>query len=478
MKNIFRFLDVHLFVMSSLVLNAVLGVFIYTWPSIYIDFGWVFFFYGITNLILAMWFFRNNALFQSRLLLLVTIGYFAGLVKAIDPSAAFSPVGIEAQTLEVGAKMFALTSLALLGAFTGLEAGFGRQRNPSYVWPSTVSSMSRPYTHFYFATIIVLIAGYLSARSYGDSVFESAYASGSGEGQSLGNLQAIGVIGMVIAVSAGVRINKNWIMPVLIFLGLYYFVWGILIRGGRTEVMSGLFAVFIAFAAAKGRIASFKLQNFIAIFFLTVFMEAWGALRSTLASVNAPEETIIEGYKRLMELGIYHAGTISGIATTFSNTVHMVENSVVNLDFGKSYFDYLLRTPPEFLYPGRPQDLAWMFQAHGYIAIGGMFELAEAFFNFGLIGCLVVPFIISFVIGTAYRKSLNGHFLWLFVLASILAETFRGAWYQSFAYYKGAVTGVILYMGFMFVANLYSKRRSTDGAAPSERGNLTTSGLL
>lgn len=451
----FRFLDKRWIVLSLLVINAAIGVFIFQFPMSYIDYGSHFFVFGLFVFLVAMWFFRNNLLFQSRLLLLVTIGYFAGLVKAIDPSAAFSPVEMDAQTLEVGAKMFALTSLALLGAFSGLEAGFGRLRASPYVWPGTSSSMSRPYAHLYFASIIILIAGYLSVRSYGDSVFESSYASGSGEGQLLGNLQAIGVIAMVIAVTAGARINKNWVTPVLIFLGLYYFVWGIFIRGGRTEVLSGLLAVFIALAAAKGRIASFKLQHFIAVFFLAIFMEAWGVLRGTLSSIEAPEETIIEGYQRLMELGIYHAGTISGIATTFSNTVHMMGHTAVNFDFGKSYFDYLLRTPPEFIYPNRPRDLAWMFPDFGYAAIGGMFELAEAFFNFGVIGCLVVPFIISFVIGRSYKKAMNGRFLWLFILASILAATFRGGWYQTFAYYKTIVTGIVLYFAFVLVADIF-----------------------
>lgn len=471
----FRFLDKRWIVLSLLAINAAIGVFIFLFPESYIEYGWQFFGFGLFVFLVTMWFFRNNLLFQSRLLLLVTIGYYAGIIKAIDPSAAFSPVQIDAQTLEVGAKMFALTSLALLGAFGGLVSGFRVSRQAGYAWPGTAASMSFTSLHFYFATVIVLITGYLSARSYGDSVFESSYASGSGEGQLLGNLQAIGVIAMVVAITAGSRLKKRWVTPLLIFLGGYYFIWGIFIRGGRTEVLSGLLAVFIALAAAKGRIASFKLQHFIAVFFLAIFMEAWGVLRGTLSSIEAPEETIIEGYQRLMELGIYHAGTISGIATTFSNTVHMMGHTAVNFDFGKSYFDYLLRTPPEFIYPNRPRDLAWMFPDFGYAAIGGMFELAEAFFNFGLIGCLLIPFCISYVIGISYRKAMQGQFLWFFIWASILAETFRGGWYQTFAYYKGAVTGVVLYFAFVFIANIFGQQRVSVRAPNRDNSGSTFS---
>jgi hypothetical protein len=453
-------LNLRSFVLILLIINAVVGVFIFIFPETYAIYGRFFFALGSFVFFMTMWFVRDNLLFQTRLLLLVTIGYFAGLVKAIDPSAAFSPVEIRAQTLEIGAQMFGLTSIALLGAFFGFEAGFGRRCSVAAVCPGSAASLFNSRAFFYLSTIIILITGFLSARSYGDSVFESGYASGSGEGQLLGSLQSIGVIAMVIAVNAGSRLNRIWVIPVLLLLGLYYFYWAILIRGGRTEVMSGFLAVFVAFAAAKGRIASFKTWHFIAFIILVIFMEAWGTLRSTLSLMNRPEETVVEGYIRLLDLGIYHAGTISGIATTFSNSVHIIENSVASLDLGKSYFDYLLRTPPEFLYPDRPQDLAWMFPSFGYAAIGGMFELAEAFYNFGLIGCLVVPFIVSFVIGRSYMKAMKGGLLWLFILASILAATFRGAWYQTFAYYKTIVTGVVLYFFYVSIINILRMLKS------------------
>jgi hypothetical protein len=452
-----KILERKFFMTWMLFLNALMGVLVFIFPFAFNEFGRYFLSFGFIALFLAMWFYKKNLLFQSRLLILATIGYFAGLVKAIDPLAAFSPVGIDYQTIEVGAKMFGLTSIALFGAFLGLEVGFGRWRPNSLMWPGTSYSISNTRIHFYFATIIILIAGYLSARSYGNSVFDSGYASGTGQGQLLGNLQVIGVIAMVIAVTTGVRINKMWVMPTIILLGLYYFVWGILIRGGRIEVLSGLIAVFVALAAANGKIAHFNFRHYIIVFILAAFMEAWGSLRSTLSSSGVPDETIIEGYKRLLEAGIYHAGTISGIATTFSNMIHMVENSVVPYDYGLSYFNFLLRTPPEFLYPGRPQDLAWIFDEHGYGAIGGIFELAEAFYNFGLIGCFIVPFIISCVIGRTYKRAMTGNFLSLFILASILASTFRGGWYQTFAYYKSILTGLIIYFIFILVAKIFVK---------------------
>jgi hypothetical protein len=109
-------------------------------------------------------------------------------------------------------------------------------------------------------------------------------------------------------------------------------------------------------------------------------------------------------------------GTISPIATTFSNTVWLIQNNVINYSFGQSYWEWILRIPPEVLYPNRPVDYAWMFQEYGLLAGGGFFELAEVYMNFGLIGALIIPGIISFLMAKSYyyafyRQSMLSYFL-------------------------------------------------------------------
>ena len=58
---------------------------------------------------------------------------------------------------------------------------------------------------------------------------------------------------------------------------------------------------------------------------------------------------------------IVRFGTVSPISTTFANTVWLVDSKTIDLTLGKSYFEYILRTPPEFLYPNRPIDYSWIF---------------------------------------------------------------------------------------------------------------------
>jgi len=460
---------------TGLLFNALIGAHLYFEPALFTYFGTPVLILGLAVIALTTRLFRYNVVYQSRVLLLVVIGYWAGFVKWIDPEAAFSPLGTEVQTFDIGVQMLALTNIALLGAAAGLMVA-GRKL---YSEGARGVSITFPYSSsqclFVFCTVIVLITGALSARSYGPSVLEGGYAEGEGKGQLLGNLQSMGVICLVVAWIAGLRLRHPWTKYFLAALTVYYLGWGIFIRGGRLEVLGGILALTAGLPAARGKLMRLRWYHYAGVILLAIFMEAWGTLRGTLHEQSITSETgsdILVGYKALQEAGIYHAGTISAIATTFSNTLHMIAHQVVHFRYGSSYFDYLLRTPPEFMYPGRPPSLAWMFDDYGYQALGGFFELAEAYLNFGIFGCLVIPFLVSWFLSTCYRKTFRGSFFWYVVLIAMLSVFFRGAWYQTFAFYKAVVTGMILYLGFWVAAQLGARGRRPPVADEAARKNL------
>lgn len=391
--------------------------------------------------------FKDNFIFQLRLVFLLAIGYFAALVKAIDNSALFSPIGFSSQTLDIAVQMFGLTSIAFFGALLGLII-FG---------PAYNGAKSRRYSGFSFDSrfasrlyvvnaVIVIIVGYLSAKSYGPNIFESAYASGDGEGQLLGNLQSIGVVSLSLCALASAQLARTRIFYLTVFLAIYFLGWGILLRGGRSEVLSGIIALIVLIPISKGQVFFLRPWHFVAGILGAFSLEALGTIRGALADGSASLEFIIEAYSNLAGEGIYHAGTISGIAITFANMVYMIDKSVINFCFGSTYFDYILRTPPEFLYPDRPKDPSWMFGDLGYEAIGGFFELAEAYYNFGAIGCFIIPFIISTMIATSYKRALDGKLFWFVILAALLSVFPRGAWYQTFAFYKSIFTGLFIFL--------------------------------
>lgn len=404
--------------------------------------------------------FKDNFVFQLRLAFILAIGYFAALVKAIDSGALFSPVGFSSQTLSVAVQMFGLTSIAFFGALMGLIM-FGPRYNgiklssyPGFLFDQRFA------TRFYVvnATIVIMV-GYLSAKSYGPNIFQSAYASGDGEGQLLGNLQSIGVVSLSLCALASVQLARRSFFYLTCFLVIYLLGWGILIRGGRLEALSGILALIVLVPISKGKVFYLRPSYFVAGIFGALFLEVLGVIRSALADGSVSLEFIIDAYSRLFDQGIYHAGTISGIAITFANIIHMIDYSVINFSYGSTYFDYFLRTPPEFLYPSRPVDPSWMFGDLGYDAIGGFFELAEAYYNFGVVGCLVIPFIISAIIAGSYKRALSGRLFWLFIFAGLLSVFPRGAWYQSFAFYKSLFTGMFMFP-LAYVCNIFTLHRS------------------
>jgi hypothetical protein len=180
-------------------------------------------------------------------------------------------------------------------------------------------------------------------------------------------------------------------------------------------------------------------------------MEFWGYLRAIWTSADT--ETMLEGYIRMFETGVFFAGTISGISSAFANVVDMIETNVINYKFGVPYLEYFLRTPPEFLYPDRPKDLSSIFEDYGYISIGGFFEIAEAYLNFGLIGVFIIPFAISYLIAKMYKKAISGSLFYYIQLLAFLSVFMRGAWYQTFAYYKACITGLIVYLSMVILIN-------------------------
>jgi len=443
--------------------NAALGVVCYATPAMYESGGIYFFLFAISSLILYLIHYRWSLLFQARMFLLAVIGYFAGFVKLIDPSLLFSPVEPTSQSFEIGVKMFGLTSLALFGSFIGITLGFRRSVNVYQNPMARISNVLKDWHLTYYLTFaVIVLTGHLSALSYGPTVFQGVYGTGEGQGQSLGNLQSIGVVCTVLNITAALFINRRKFLYGSIVAVSYFFVWGILIRGGRLEVLSGLLAIAICIPLLNQRITRVTKRQMLYIFLTAVFMESWGWLRSALTTVDS--EAMFDGYKRLADSGIYFAGTVSGIATSFANTLHMVEGNAITLIFGKSYLEYIPRTPPEFIYPGRPPDYSSMFENYGYAAIGGFFELAEAYLNFGLMGCLFVPLIISFLLSRVYQNAFRGGLFWFLILTAILSVFFRGAWYQSFAFYKSLFTGIGVYLFVMAVISFFrtslSKQKS------------------
>ena len=117
---------------------------------------------------------------------------------------------------------------------------------------------------------------------------------------------------------------------------------------------------------------------------------------------------------------------------------------------GSSYFDFILRTPPAFLGLPRPEDLAWQMDVGGYrMAQGGIFEVAEAYWNFWYFGAFFIPLIISNLMAALLIKSLTSKRNWFFFgsgFVALLLMSPRGIWYQTFAYWRVFTVIVVVFL--------------------------------
>lgn len=131
--------------------------------------------------------------------------------------------------------------------------------------------------------------------------------------------------------------------------------------------------------------------------------------------------------------------------------MYIVDDERLSLLYGRSYLDYIPRTLPQFILPDRPAGMEWIFSDYGETSGGGIFELAEAFANFGMLGVIVIPSILTFIFGRVYVNSIvyRTHF-WFMCYVLVRSLFFRRIWYQKFSFYKTVIVWLIV-EGFIVV---------------------------
>lgn len=387
---------------------------------------------------------RDNALFAARTLLLVLPGYYATGIQLWNPSLYYSFYERVSQTLDISLIMYGLTNLALAGSEVGLR--IGRLENAPGIPRDSIFD-----DDFAFYALVIPVLGlsqYVSLL-YGPSLMEASYASGVGM-SGLGSATTICTIllfVMFVHVLRKPTLQKKIIFAVCSGALLLY---GIMMRGGRQDVISFLFGIYIIFWLVRGRGAPIKPFVAIGVISLAVLMEYFGFIRSYV--LNAEFDYIGQFrdfiYFYTHPTDVVTFSTFSPVAITFANTIYAVKTGIVSTIHGHGYLDYILRTPPEFMYPDRPRDYAWIFVDWNLLTGGGFFELAEAYLNFGWAGPAIVPLVVSFVLSRTYHLVVarRGQFAFI-ALFGFLSVFLRGTLYQTFAFYRAALVAVVLWLG-------------------------------
>ena len=398
----------------------------------------------------------DNILFLARTLFIFVIGYYPLFIKTIDRNALFSGFEPRTQDFEITVTMYVIASLALLGNEIGLYLG-GRKLLGSEIQQPMHEAPRWKMAFFFFLPILALVA-YLAAISRGPSILSLPYAYQERK-VFLGNIHAIGVISLLAMTVAIVKTRIPLGRPILIGSAFLFLGWALFLRGSRQDVMSAILGMYVCYCIAKVRRPAVTIRVGLLILLIVVVAELWGVIRVTLCDYGLDVRQATQYWMtKVSDRHVHTWGTVSPICTTFANTIHLVETGQLDYMYGKSYWEFILRTPPAFIYPNRPRDYAWMFGDYGLQAGGGIYPLAEAYMNFGVFGALFVPAVISYLISRCYYGALlKQNMLSYFLFFSFAAMFLRGTWYQTFAFYKTGLTSLILLFSFWFVNSILAR---------------------
>ncbi len=422
------------------------------------DLGIIYYFISISLFFIILIHNKNNIIFFIRNLILGAVGYLAYTAKLIDPSALYSYHLHSSQTYEIAWLMFLLTNIALVGSEVGFAVG-KKIKVTKKSFPKVIESK----TLFYITSIFLIISALIFFKTlagfgeYGQEKYVAA---------AIGNLNSIINILFFILIFLYYK-SKNFIKkdPIrkntMIFLFIFVYIYIELLHGVRLSALNGMIGVYVLYRVYTNQSLTLKIKYIVPILILYALLQFIGKIRSgydRIGSVTISNLFFSPSSESGMAL---YQGTINDIAATFSGTIMLLQKNLVDFQYGKTYFEFLLRTPPAFIYPDRPEGFALKFEKLGFTSGGGFFELAEAYLNFGALGAFIVPFSISLIISYAYKQfTTNMYSLKHSILFfSIIASYIRGLMYQNFVLYKSILTGFIIYLSLYVIYSIIKTYR-------------------
>jgi hypothetical protein len=414
--------------------------------------------------VFAFWYLYSLALFGITLLLnsvnliyfirntfLGSVGYLAMAVKVIDPNALFGHHMKMSQTVEIVCVMFLLTNIAIFSS----QMGFSLFKI-KYFNTTRINYVKNPKLLMQIVIVLLLLLGFYVNYMAGNIILFDIR-----QGKSPMPIGTMGIIANILFFSSIMLFYKRkhlfakvdrMSLVLIIFSALMLFVMGNFLRGERLDALNGVIGFYFLWLVYNNKKPKIQIRSALFLTFLFLLMQLIGNNRSSavLSFVN-----LIINMRRPDGIMLFQ-GTINDIATTFSGTIYLLKERHVEFLLGKGYFDYILRTPPEFLFPDRPKSLAFIFRDAGFTMGGGFFELAEAYMNFGIFGVVFMPFIISVLISYALKKFFSDRYSLKssILLFAIMACLIRGFLYQSFVMYKSIVTAVIILLILSFLLKI------------------------
>ena len=427
-----------------------------------------------------------NFLYVFRYMLVWILIFGTAYVWAIYPGEVFvAPFGLQFQTPANTRTLVLGGIFSLCGSLIGWHLSlkkFRRKTPKPFILPPRQKKRLKLAGYllaFGFALLYVLKVGGVVGGDKSYANVEQGFAL------EFGVFNIFHFTGIALLLLAS--ITSNAIQKKYIYIAIVTLIPGMM-AGSRADFLPQAFLVFMLIFNNKivAILISKKYWYFFAYFIGATVLLSFAYMVSTFIAlwrgggnnVLAVIEIILNSDRGLLINDIYghkmlYFETGNMMLGGLYAAIVQVREGYTGLLFGESYFNYFLISPPAFLSLPRPLGLEWATEINGQImAQGGIFEVAEAYWNFGLFGCFFVSFWLSYFFAWLLRRGLlhNNYFfiVWYFVFG---IHGFRSIWYQTFSYFRlMTVMLVILGLSYIFF-RWFSKDNDAYGTRLSARAD-------
>ena len=417
---------------------------------------------------------RGNLLWTFRYALVFLLVFGTAAVWAIfDGAVKVAPFGVEFQTAENTRVLVHAGFLSLCGSLLGWVWALQRVPHP-HSTPVLISPATRSLL---WADGGVLAAGFSAFYLYKSGGFLLGGFTYNSRLRDLGFVFGVfnifHFIGIAMLLLAALRPER--IKPGVVLFCVATLVVGVL-TGSRADFLPQLFLLlmllfnrpvnnalerrqFLRLTTWALAFTAFLYAGYVAASLVALWRSGEGMLRAAEILFGSGDSRLfissVYGHPMLyFETGNMMLG---GLYAAIVN----VREGLTGMLWGQSYFDYLRISPPAFLGLPRPLGLEWSTFIDGArMAQGGIFEVAEAYWNFGFAGCFAVSFLLSGFFGWLLRRGMFGNnyfFLTWYIVFGL--HSFRSIWYQNFSYFRLFTIMLLIYLAGRLFAHWYTTDR-------------------
>jgi len=333
------------------------------------------------------------------------------LQESSDPTLAFSLNSYEILEVQLFEKM--LTIVGLLFFYFGYFS-FRKKFSLKFNLPHIKWININPEILLPFFSIILLSVIYFFLESQGGiSNYISSWGLSRRDatqkiGAIVGPLKYIYLVPLTWYLLKGEKIFTNPIFLSIFFISIFS---GFIVSGGRSTILNASLPFIIVFIFNNKKIPWIFLTLFGIGFFLLFGL--LGKLRSSVYDKEVDWEVLTEAnLQEAVNSTIDEAAVWNKLGANTA-VFHSVPSRVDYL-YGKAYLSVFLYWLPRSIYPDKPHGTGYYVGRDIYRHIEGGIppgEIADIFFNFGIIGVIIILFLkgmfIRWITGLAYQAKFS-----------------------------------------------------------------------